>query len=81
MINIDTNAYAANTRDSDTVQAAGCLIDYNVPGGVPGDSDSIDPAVSRAPSLRISGGQPEPGRERRRTICSVSDSLGDDTCH
>jgi hypothetical protein len=73
-INIDQTAYGP-TRDADTVQAAGCLIHYNVPGGLPGDSDGIDIVTTPNPPYEFLGGKQNPvtGAENKPVV--VSDSL------
>ncbi len=72
-INIDTIAYANNTgsRDSDTVQAAECLIHYNAPG----DADSIDTLVGPAPPFQFLGGIQNPVAGAKGQAVLVSDSL------
>jgi hypothetical protein len=76
-INIDTNTYTSSTgsRDSDTVQAAECLIHYNAPG----DSDSIDPTVVPNPPFQFSAGAENPivlsGAMAAGADVMVSDSL------
>jgi len=73
-INIDKNTYTGN-RDSDTVQAAECLIHYNAPG----DSDSIDPTVVPSPPFQFSAGAENPivlsGAIGAGADVMVSDSL------
>jgi hypothetical protein len=72
-INIDTNFYGT-TRDLDTVAAAGCLIHYNVPGGVVGDSDSIDTAAA-LPPIQFLAGNENPVASAVGKDVVVSDSL------
>ena len=74
-INIDQNAYTAGTRDSDTVQAVGCLIHYNVPGGVLGDADSIDLADTPSTPYVFWGGKQNPIAGAQGQPVIVSDSL------
>jgi len=80
-INIDPNPYVAmsGSRDGDTVQAAGCLIHYNLLGGVPGDSDSIDsaagPGPSYVPPFQFLGGNQNPVAGAVNQTVLVSDSL------
>jgi hypothetical protein len=74
-INIDQNPYTAGTRDSDTVQAAGCLIHYNVPGGVLGDADSIDLADTPSTPYVFWGGNQNPIAGAQGQPVTVSDSL------
>jgi hypothetical protein len=73
-INIDTTAYAASTgtRDSDTVQAAGCFIHYN---GAVGDTDSIDLTSTPTPPFEFLGGNQNPITGARGNAVLVSDSL------
>jgi hypothetical protein len=74
-INIDQNNYTAGTRDSDTVQAVGCLIHYNVPGGVLGDADSIDFADTPSTPYEFLGGNQNPVAGAQGWPINVSDSL------
>jgi len=74
-INIDQNPYAAGTRDSDTVQAVGCLIHYNVPGGVLGDADSIDLFDTPSTPYEFWGGNQNPIPSAQNQPITVSDSL------
>ena len=67
---IDTNLYGT-TRDTDTVAAAECLIHYV---GGPGDSDSIDPAITRPPYEFVAGAQ-NPVASAVGSNVMVSDSL------
>jgi len=76
-IKIDTNIYISSTgsRDSDTVQAAGCLIHYNVSGGAPGDSDSINLTATPTPPFDFLGGNQNPVAGAVGKDVLVSDSL------
>jgi hypothetical protein len=69
-INIDTNLYGT-TRDADTVAAAECLIQYD---GAAGDSDSVDPALTRPPYEFVAGAQ-NPVASAVGNNVMVSDSL------
>ena len=75
-LNIDTNNYTAinGSRDLDTAAAAGCLIHYKVPGGVAGDSDSIDTAAA-LPPIQFLAGNENPVASAVGKDVMVSDSL------
>jgi hypothetical protein len=69
-VNIDTTAYTGS-RDADTVAAAECLIHYV---NAAGDSDSVDPAITRPP-LEFVGGNQNPIASAVGQDVMVSDSL------
>lgn len=69
-LDIDTGFYA--NRDSDTVQAAECLIHYN---NAAGDSDSISGAPTSTPPFQFVGGNQNPVSSAVGKNLLVSDSL------
>jgi hypothetical protein len=75
-INIDQTPYPnPGGRDADTVQAAGCLIHYSVPGGLPGDADGIDRAATPTPPFEFLGGNQNPVTGMQNKPVVVTDSL------